>query len=349
MPETEEIRERERELAFLDAEIWTTFARRLDLLGTGEHGGPLLRALESTIEQLDSCGRLLATRSRSLLEKNPVHRLARLPRGALVGCPGVPGAYTHEACEKFFQDADIRFYERFDQVVEAVSRGEVEYGVIPVENSSAGQVNQSLELTGRFSCFICADTQLKVEHCLCIHPDSDPAAIRTVLSHPQGLAQCTRLIGERGYLPEEYTNTSTAAKKVGQAPSNLACICSRRSARLYGLRILEENAQDFEENYTRFICFSPRNILLRGADTVTLTLSFPNTPGELQRLLTRFMVCDLDLCKIQSMPIASRDFSVRFHLDFKGSIEDDRVVNLLSSMEGELDEFHFLGNFLTVE
>lgn len=337
------------QLAELDADIQALFARRLELLGAGADAGLLKNALQSAIAQLDGCLKLLSGHSRTLLERCPVHRLDRLPEGAVVGCPGVPGAYTHEACEKLFHHADIRFYEQFDLVVEAVSRGEVEYGVIPVENSSAGQVNQSLELTSRFACYICADTQIKVEHCLCAHRDTDPAAITTVLSHPQALAQCARFIRERGYAPKEYTNTSTAAKKVGEAASTEACICSRRSARLYDLAILDEGVQDFDENYTRFICFSPRNILLRGADTVALTLSFPNTPGELQKLLTRFSVCDLDLCKIQSMPIASKDFSVRFHLDFKGSIEDDRVVNLLSSMYGELGEFHFLGNFLTVE
>lgn len=301
-------------------------------------------------EELAHCKAILAARSRRLLEQSPVRRLVQLPADAVVACPGVPGAFTHTACERFFPKGDIRFYRRFSEVAQAVRDGSADFGVLPVENSSAGQVNEALELLGKTGLYICADTALRIEHCLCAHPDTDPAAIGTVLSHPQALLQCAHALEERGLATESFSNTAAAAKAVGSGERrDCGCVCSQRSAVLYGLRVLERNLQDAAENYTRFLCFSRENILLPGADTISLALSLPNRPGALNRLLTRFAAFCLDLRRLRSLPVASRDFLVRFHLDFTGSIEDDAVCSLLGALCSDLDDFVFLGNYITLE
>lgn len=335
------------EIELLDAELETLFARRMKLLGAQDNGGHMMSTLFSTITQIDTCQRTFAAAPQRLLEQNPVHRLDKLPPNAVVACAGVEGAYGHIACERLFAQPHIHFYEQFEDVFRAVSRGEVEYGVLPVENSSAGQVGQVLEHVSVYNFYVNSTVQIKCEHCLCVRPGTHREEIAAVLSHPQALAQSRRFLEREGLVSKEYSNTAAAAKLVSESSEKLACICSTRGARLHNLTVLQENIQDFDENYTRFMCISARNILLPGADTVSITLAFPNEPGYLNKLLTRFAVCNLDLSKIQSMPIASRDFDVRFHLDFAGSIEDERVIYLLGGMYEEFKYFKFLGNFLT--
>lgn len=283
--------------------------------------------------------------SQSMEERHPIHAIGALPTGAVIGCPGVPGAYTHIACEALFTAPDIRFYRHFSDVAAAIVAGEVAYGVLPVENSSAGQVGEVLEYIAHYGLFIAQSVDIKVEHCLCIHPDTDPDSVHTALSHPQALAQCKRYLQEHGLTPKTASNTSAAAKEIGEAPQPVACICSRRSAELYGLRILEEGIEDFNQNYTRFLCLSARNVLLPGADTISIALSLPNEPGYLHKILTRFAACNLDLSRILSMPIASRDFNVLFYLDFRGNIRDPLVAKLLGALYDEFTFFRFLGNF----
>jgi len=186
---------------------------------------------------------------------------------------------------------------------------------------------------------------IKAEHCLCIHPDSDPGSLRRAISHPQALAQCKGYLAKKGFQPEPFSNTAAAAKQVARAPGDAACLCSERGAALYGLRVLERGVQDFDDNYTRFLCVSREHYLLPGADTISITLSLPNEPGELHRMLTRFAACHLDLSRLLSMPIASRDFSVLFHLDFRGSILDKAVARMLGAMYDEFSNFKFLGNY----
>jgi len=303
-----------------------------------------VQVLSDTLEQLRWV-RDMPAPSRPLPERHPVRRLDTLPPDAAVACPGVPGAYTHMASVKLFPRGDIRFFEEFSDVVEAVVSGEAAYGVLPVENSSAGQVGEVLELIAGHQLYISLTTDIKVEHCLCIHPDSDPAAITEAVSHPQALLQCRGYLERRGLSSRRHTNTAAAAKELAQAPAPVACICSALSAELYGLRILEQGIQDFGENYTRFVCVSPRNILLPGADTISITLSLPHEPGYLAKLLTRFAACSLDLSRLVSKPIASRDFSVLFYLDFHGSILDPQVEGLLGALGDECDIFYFHGNF----
>lgn len=332
----------------IDDEIKMALARRLALLGVGDDSGAMAATLLGTVGEIQRCQEILAAGDTRFWDQNPIHRLGTLPKRTTVACPGVLGAYTHMAACKLFPEGDIRFSEQFGEVAAAVAAGGAEFGVLPVENSSAGQVNQALELAAKHRFYICAETSVKVEHCLCVHPGADPEAIRVVISHPQALAQCAGYLRERGLATESWSNTATAALEVGAAPTDRACICSLGSAELYGLRILDRSVQDYDENYTRFVCFSRRNCLLPGADTVALALAFPNQAGALGRLLTRFAACGLDLCRIQSLPIASRDFHVRFHLDFRGSVEDRRVAALLGDLAGELREFAYLGNYRTV-
>ncbi|WRS26839.1 prephenate dehydratase domain-containing protein [Oscillospiraceae bacterium MB08-C2-2] len=303
------------------------------------------RLIFSGLQEIAQCQRMLADSSLEILEQHPIVPLERFPKRERVACQGVPGAYSHAACEQLFEEPDIVFLQQFRDVFEAVSKGEVPFGLVPLENSSAGQVEQVFNLVTQYKLYICKAYNLKVEHCLAVSPGVSPESIQTVYSHPQGLAQCRRYLEKLGVPAESDINTAAAAQRVSLSPHPIACICSKRAAQLYGLDIVAENIQDSEENYTRFITIARKNWILPGADTISITLSFPNKAGALAQLLTRFALCDLDLSRIQSMPLGTRDFSVIFYLDFKGKIGDTKVAALLSDMAGRFDHFQYLGNY----
>lgn len=318
----------------------------LRLPDVGEPAYSRMRALlEGTAEQLESAAHILKNPSRSLWEQSEIEQIGDLPTAPRAACQGVPGAYSQIACEQLFPQPDIAFFDRFGQVVEAVSSGEAEFGVLPVENSNAGAVEEALELVAGSVCYIVAATQVKANHCLCIHPDSAEGGLTRALSHPQALRQCGGFLKERGLEPVPCLNTAIAAMEVAKGPSADACLCSRRSAELYGLRILGEGVQDYEANFTRFVCIAKKALVLPDADTVSLALSFPNQPDALRRFLTLFSVWGLDLTKLRSLPIAGADFRVRFHLDFRGNVFRDQVDSLLGHMTDTLEDFRFLGNY----
>lgn len=338
----------QEQLEQIDRQLEALLNRRLGILGDGGLGDNARKVLFTTVGEIDRCETMLAMPpGRGALPD--IEGADRLPAGASCGCAGVEGAYAHIACEQVFSRPHIRFYEQFEDVFQAVQQGEVDYGVVPVENSSAGAVDAVLDLISRFSLYINAAISIRVEHCLCVRQGTDPAQVREVLSHPQALAQCKGFLKGRGYRPRRYSNTAAAAKMVGESGEPLACICSWRGAQLHGLRVLQKGIEDFPENYTRFLCISRRNLLLEGADTVSITLSCSNETGSLSRLLTRFALCGLNLSKIQSMPIASKEYKVFFHMDFKGSVKDAKVACLLDHMGGELEHFRFLGNYPVYE
>ncbi len=301
--------------------------------------------LTGTINQLLWVESALAKGSHTLMERHPATTQDTLPTSAGIGCQGVAGAYSHIAGEQLFPQGEIHFYQEFTDVVQAVLSGQVDFGILPVENSSAGPVGEVLELLMSNPLYINRSVTIRIGHCLCIHPDTNPEAVTHVLSHPQALAQCRRFLSSKGYQPKRFSNTAAAAREVAGGPGTIACICSKRSAQLYKLRILQENIEDFSQNYTRFLCISRSNLLLPNADTITITLQLPHEPGALGRLLTRFAACNLDLTKLLSMPIASREFKVQFYLDFSGNIKDSRVVSLLSALGEESDSMRFLGNY----
>lgn len=331
-------------------EMSRILAGHLEARAVPEAARPHMDAvLRSTLEQIDICAGLLRVPTGVLFTGHPIYQIRMLPEEALAACQGVPGAYSHIACTRLFSEPDIRFYSEFEDVFSAVAEGEAEFGVLPVENSSAGAVTEVLSLVYRYGLFINATIPIQVEHCFCVHPDTDLAAVTQVISHPQALLQCGTFLRDNGYSQIKYSNTAAAAQKVAEAPGPVGCLCSELGAELYGLRIVRQSVQDHRENYTRFLCVSRENILLDGADTVAITLAFPNEPGYLSKLLTRFALCNLDLTKLLSMPIASKDFLVRFFLDFRGSIQDPQVERLLNSLAEEFPDFRFLGNFLYLQ
>lgn len=270
-----------------------------------------------------------------------------LPLAAKVGCQGVLGAYSSIAARRLFPAPDLRFYRRFDDVFDAVERGEVEFGVLPIENSSAGSVSAVYDLMKAHNFYIAAALKLRIDHCLVAKRKRDLSEITKVYSHEQGINQCRALFEAHPHLaPEVFSNTAAAAAFVARSEDDtLAAISSKETAQLYGLEILRENVQDNDFNYTRFILITRDFVRTPDADKISLSLVLPHQAGSLYQIITRFAVLGLNLTKLESRPFPGRDFEFMFYFDFEGSILDDKVLSLLHQLEQELEYFAFLGNF----
>ena len=270
--------------------------------------------------------------------------------GIKVACQGVSGANSEAACERMFNDPSISFYESFEDVFEAVQREEVEYGMLPIQNSTAGSVMQTFDLMRRYNFYIHRTISIKIEYCLAVRKGTNFKDITNVYSHEQALKQCSNFFNENGgIMAIPYSNTAAAAKLVSGSDMPYAALCSQECANIYGLDIIKTNLQNSDDNYTRFICIKKNLSIVGDADIISVSLSIPNTPAALYRLLTKFAVGGLNLLRIESKPIASRNFDVIFYLDFAGSVMDESVAKLLIDLEGDLSFFKFLGNYNEIQ
>ena len=179
------------------------------------------------------------------------------PKSAAVACQGVSGAFSEIACRKLFEDPKITFVKSFEDVFAAVENGDCRYGMIPIENSSAGSVNRTYTLMINHKFFIVRSVVVKVEHSLLALPDTDIGDIKEITSHEQALNQCSGFTSSMGVRTFACENTAVAAKLVATSGRrDLAALSSPLCAELYGLKVLKSSVQDSDSNFTRFICIS---------------------------------------------------------------------------------------------
>lgn len=266
--------------------------------------------------------------------------------GESVACQGVEGAYSGVTANTLFPDSPVKFYKQFEDVFEAVNKGEAKFGVIPVENSTAGSVHESYDLIMKYRFYVVGEYDLKIEHCLCAKSDTKYEDITDVYSHPQALSQCDNFLKSFDFTGINFSNTAAAAKFVAQSSkSDVAVICSELAAKKYGLKILKRNIQNNNNNRTRFIVISKDLVIGEDADKISLIFSAPHTTGSLYRVLGRFSMAGLNLTKLESRPMENADFDYYFYVDVMGSVKDESTLDLICALYDELPEFEFLGNY----
>lgn len=282
--------------------------------------------------------------------REQIRAAAQAPvRTERIACLGEAGSFSHEALTRLYPAAGPLFFPSFPEIFSAVESGTADLGILPVENSSAGSVNEVYDLILRYRFYIIAATTLPVRDCIAV-ADPDGAPVTAVYSHPQALAQCARYIRTRGLRPVPCSSTAAAAQRIARAKEpGAAAICSAYAAREYGLSVLESGIQDSETNCTRFIVISRDLILPENAQKISLCFTTPHTTGSLYRVLARFAAAGLNLTKIESRPIAGRNFEYDFYLDFTGSVREEHTLNLIASLHDELPRFSFLGNYVEQE
>lgn len=277
---------------------------------------------------------------------NAIHNESLTANGMPIACQGVDGAYSGKAGKAMFPDSPIIFHKQFEDVFEAVNQGKARFGIIPVENSTAGSVHESYDLLMKYRFYIIGAYDLKISHCLCAKPSSDYKDIENVYSHPQALSQCNIFLKNFDFTGINFNNTAAAAKFVSESDkANIAAICSEDAAKKYGLKILKKDIQNVTNNTTRFIVISKELVIDDDASKISLIFSAPHRTGSLYRVLGRFSMAGLNLTKLESRPVANGKFDYYFYVDIMGSVYDESTVDLLCALSDELPEFTFLGNY----
>ena len=275
-------------------------------------------------------------------------RTGEFPKRAVVACQGAEGAYSQMACDKLFPVSQILYCNRFEGVFRAVEAGMCRYGILPIENSSAGSVTEVYDLMERYNCKIVRSLKLKVEHCLLARPGVQMKDVKEVVAHEQALNQCSEFLKNSGAKVTVFSNNAAAAKYVSESGrTDIAAIASANCAGLYGLNILSDHVANSDHNYTRFICISKELEVYEGAGKITFVASASHRPGSLYSLIAKFATRGLNICKLESRPIPGKDFEFRFYFDVEASVWNKDTQTVLSQLEKE-EFFTFLGAYSEV-
>ena len=268
------------------------------------------------------------------------------PNSTVIACQGVEGAYSQMAVEKLFALPSIIYCNTFESVFAAVDRGLCAYGVLPLENSIAGSINQVYDLMMRYPFSIVRSARVKIDHCLLAKEGTEIKDINEVFSHEQAIAQCTGILKTLGCKVTACENTAIAAKMVAQSQrSDIAALSSRQCAALYNLNRLKDSVQDRTSNYTRFICVSKNLEIYPGADKTSLMLTISHRPGSLYQILSRFYIHGINLVKLESRPIPDRDFEFMFYFDLEIPVYSQALGRALAELGSLCEEFYYLGSY----
>ena len=273
------------------------------------------------------------------------------PEKAVVACQGVEGAYSQIAAERLFKAPDIRFFPSWEKVFSAIDSGLCKYGVIPIENSTAGSVKKVYDLMVSHRFRIVRTVRIKIDHNLLAKPNTRLEDIKEIFSHEQAISQCEGFLSTFGKDVKitPVANTAKAAEMVANSSrGDVASLSSRSCAVQYGLKAIATSVQDNGNNHTRFICIAKDTEIYPGADRTSIMLVAPHKPGSLYRILARINALGINLLKLESRPIPDRDFEFMFYFDIEASVYSEKFIELLAELEQECEEFAYLGSYSEV-
>ena len=269
------------------------------------------------------------------------------PQRALVACQGVEGAYSTKACDKLFKNAEIMYFNSFEGVFSAIENGMCDYGVIPLENSTAGSVNLVYDLMMKYNFSIAKSVRIKVDHSLLVNKGVKLDEIKEVFSHSHAIAQCDNFLkGLNNVKITPCENTAIAAKRLFESGRrDAAAISSDNCAQIYGLERLCDSIQDTSNNYTRFICISKNLQIYPGADRTSIMMVLKHQPGALYTVLSRLYALGINLLKLESRPLPDSDFEFMFYFDLEGSVYSKEFIEMFNDIEGICSKIKHLGSY----
>jgi chorismate mutase/prephenate dehydratase len=264
-----------------------------------------------------------------------------------VAFQGERGSYSHEACERYFGDRiAVRPLRSLRDVFHSVEIGRNVFGVVPVENSYEGSVNETYDLLATTTSKVCGETQVRVRHCLIGKPGTNAGKITTVYSHPQALAQCAGYLRAHKMESVPTYDTAGSVKLIKTLRSrNVAAIASRRAAELYSMRIIAEGIEDSGVNYTRFLVLGKRAAPRSGDDKTSIIFGVEHKPGSLYRALRALSRSGINLTKIQSRPVKNTPWQYNFYVDFHGHVRDKACHEALAELRGRSTFVKVLGSY----
>lgn len=269
------------------------------------------------------------------------------PERAVVACQGTEGAYSQFACDRMFKYPEIMYVNSFDSVFEAVGRGLCRYGILPLENSTAGSVTAVYELMQKHKFYIVGSIKLCISHSLLAAPGVRLDEVKEIFSHEQAINQCSKFLSElKDVKITVCANTAEAAKSVADSGrTDCAAICSGDCAELYGLSEIASGISNTENNYTRFICISKELEIYPGANCTSLMVRLPHKPGSLYSVISRFAALGVNLTKLESRPVPGSDFEFMFYFDVDASVYSPELAELITQIENELPGLVYLGSY----
>ena len=269
------------------------------------------------------------------------------PERAVVSCQGTEGAYSQFACDRMFKYPEIMYVNSFDSVFEAVGRGLCRYGILPLENSTAGSVTAVYELMQKHKFYIVGSIKLCISHSLLAAPGVRLDGVKEIFSHEQAINQCSKFLSElKDVKITVCANTAEAAKSVADfGRTDCAAICSGDCAELYGLSEIASGISNTENNYTRFICISKELEIYPGANCTSLMVRLPHKPGSLYSVISRFAALGVNLTKLESRPVPGSDFEFMFYFDVDVSVYSPELAELITQLENELPGLVYLGSY----
>lgn len=260
---------------------------------------------------------------------------------------GIPGAYQEQAMVKYFGE-DVKNFSvpEFKDVVKTLDEGKADYGVLPIENTSAGTVSGIYDMILDYDICVVGEETVECHHVLAGLPGASLENIKRIYSHPQGLMQCKKFLKQGEWDQIKVANTAISAKKVSDDQDiTKAAICSERAAKIYGLEILKREVNYEGNNTTRFVIMSKKKQYRKDAGKVSISFSVPHESGSLYNILTHFMFNDVSMSNIESRPLPGRQWEYGFYIDVIGNLNDPAIRNALAGIREETKDFKILGNF----
>jgi chorismate mutase/prephenate dehydratase len=265
----------------------------------------------------------------------------------IVGFQGVAGSFSEEALINYFKEDKItKNYTQFEDVFTALSKGEIDYGVLPIENSSTGVISTVIDLLNDSDCYIVGETYVAVIQNLLAIKGATIDDIKEVYSHPQGFEQSTTFLSTHDWKLVPYYNTATSAKHVlTQNDKSIAAIASDRAAQIYDLNILASHINCNLQNTTKFVIIGKSLEVKPDSDKISIVMSTKHQAGALYGILKYFANNHINLLKIESRPIKHTPWEYYFYIDLEGNIHDDIVKQTLTTIESECNHYKLLGNY----
>ncbi len=261
---------------------------------------------------------------------------------------GVPGAFAEEALVAYFgENVHRENVKDFTDVASMVAEEKADYGVLPIENSTAGFVNGIYDLLERYQLSVVGEQKVKINQCLLGLPGTDLSKVKTVFSHPQGLLQAKEYLEGKDWNQTSMNNTALAAQKVhDDGDMTQVAVASRRAAELYGLNVLNPQLNVSDQNTTRFVIVSQKREYEKNANKVSISFSLSHECGTLYNILAHFIFNNINMTSIESVPMSDRQWEYCFFVDFEGNLEDNDVKNALRGIQAETENFQILGCYV---
>jgi chorismate mutase/prephenate dehydratase len=268
-----------------------------------------------------------------------------------VAFQGERGAYSESAVYTFFGDeTEVKPCRDLTEVFESVNKQEVPVGVVPVENSLEGSVNQTYDLFLTHNLKVSGEIIIRISHCLIANPSTSLEAVKTVYSHPQALAQCRSFLERLGSdLIPTYDTAGSVKMLQEKGLKNAAAVASEKAAEIYGMKILAREIEDTPTNYTRFFVISKEDSPRTGKDKTSIIFAAKHKPGALYHALEEFEKRNINLTKIESRPTKQKPWEYNFYLDFEGHRTEKNCAQALKALQEKAAFLKILGSYPKAE